>query len=177
MNLTVIVHEVSLLHKGNCLKKVPSPEIENKLFQQKKSKQLRFWEHTFLKKTLEFLDLLLYPLKFSRENKASSPESSQNFVIWWHPLEIPMPKTKTHGNSSWFFLDHPWKFPTSFLIDPPGISTSSFFNIPLEIPCPQPPCPVWIFSGINSPILLWWLGNHDKLISRNYTDRKFFGSL
>ena len=26
------------------------------------------------------------------------------------PLEIPRPKTKTPGNSTLFFLDHPWKF-------------------------------------------------------------------
>ena len=26
------------------------------------------------------------------------------------PLEIPRPKTKTPGNSTLFFLGHPWKF-------------------------------------------------------------------
>ena len=26
------------------------------------------------------------------------------------PLEIPKPKTKAHGNSTLFFLGHPWKF-------------------------------------------------------------------
>ena len=71
--MTVIVHELSLSHKGNCLKKVPSPEIENKLFQQKKSKQVRFWGHTFLKKILKFLDLSLYPWKFSREKTKLCP--------------------------------------------------------------------------------------------------------
>ena len=27
-----------------------------------------------------------------------------------HHWEIPRPKTKTPGNSTWFFLGHPWKF-------------------------------------------------------------------
>ena len=45
-----------------------------------------------------------------------------------HPLEIPMPISKTCGNSTWFFLDHPCKF---LFLASPGIST--FY---LEIPCP-----------------------------------------
>ena len=44
------------------------------------------------------------------------------------PLEIPRPKTKT----PWFLI-HPWKF-------------HMLFQIPLEIPYPQPPC--LFFSGI-----------------------------
>ena len=68
-----------------------------------------------LKRTLDLLDLSLYPWKFW---------SNQSFLYPWkfckivlHPLEIPRSKTKTHENSTWLFLDrsykfnfYPWKF-------------------------------------------------------------------
>ena len=38
-------------------------------------------------------------------NPASPLETQQNCVTT--PSEILRPKTKTHGNSTWFFLDHP----------------------------------------------------------------------
>ena len=31
-----------------------------------------------------------------------------------HPLKIARLKTKTHGNSTLFFLGHPWKFHFAF---------------------------------------------------------------
>ena len=53
------------------------------------------------------------------------------------PLEIPRPKTKTHGNSTLFFL----------------VTLGNSTEIPpLEIPYPQPA--VWIFSGISQLIIL-----------------------
>ena len=61
----------------------------------------------------------------SRQNEAS-PLEFPKLVL--HPLEIPMPISKTRGNSTWFFLDHPCKF---LFLASPGIST--FY---LEIPCP-----------------------------------------
>ena len=45
-----------------------------------------------------------------------------------HPLKILRSKTKTHGNSMWIFLQHPWKFHA--------------------LNCSPPPLPDWVFSGI-----------------------------
>ena len=64
----------------------------------------------FVTLPLEILDKTrLYRWKFHR--------------IVLHPFETPRPKTKTHGNSTWFFLDHLWTFhffsfffPTHFCI-------------------------------------------------------------
>ena len=49
-------------------------------------------------------------LKIPEKNKASPLEAPQNCVTPVHPSEILRPKAKTPGNSTWFFLDHPWKF-------------------------------------------------------------------
>ena len=53
-----------------------------------------------------------------------------------HPLKIPKPKTNTHGNVTWFFLHHHWKF--HCFISWPLEFPHSIFSILLEIPCPQP---------------------------------------
>ena len=72
-----------------------------------------------------------------------------------HPLEIPMPISKTRANSTWFFLDHP----CIFLFWATGIST--FY---LEIPCPQPPPktksiqPICWKDKHIQPVLFKWVG-------------------
>ena len=55
----------------------------------------------------------------------------------------------THGNSTWVFLEHPWKF--HFFFNLPLEFPYALSSIPLDIPCLQPSllCSgVWIFSGI-----------------------------
>ena len=49
---------------------------------------------------------LLYPLEIPDKSKLHP------WTLWkpaLHPLEIPRPKTKTPGDSTYFFLGHPWK--------------------------------------------------------------------
>ena len=53
------------------------------------------------------------------------------------PLEIPRSKTKTLGNSTLFFLGHPWKFHFVFN-EPLKIPYLAISLISLEIPYPQP---------------------------------------
>ena len=52
---------------------------------------------------------LLYPWKFQAKH-SSTPGIPQNSGLCLEPLEISRPKTKTPGNSTLFFLGHPWKF-------------------------------------------------------------------
>ena len=59
-------------------------------------------------------------------------------------VEIPKPKTKTIGNSTWFFLDYPWKL--NFFFNWPLEFPLAISPKPLEIPCPE--SPVWVFSRI-----------------------------
>ena len=63
-------------------------------------------------------------------------------LCYIHLLEIPTPINKTHGNSIWFFLDHPLEF------------KHALSSVPLEIPGPQPthppPCPICFFLERNS---------------------------
>ena len=76
-------------------------------------------------------------------------------IVVWHPLEIPRWKTKTDGNTTWFFLDHCWKFHFFFNWLPGTSKCSSFctsgkfhvFNPPPPPAPPPPPLTVWIFSG------------------------------
>ena len=73
--------------------------------------------NTFLKKILDILDLSFYSWKIlRRHNFTFGYPFSQSCVA---SLEIPVRRTKTYGNSTWFFLDHCWKF-------------HIFFNWPLE---------------------------------------------
>ena len=53
------------------------------------------------------------------------------------PLEIPRPRIKTYGNSTWFLLDHPWKF--HFLL-----------NWPLEFLHALSSVLSWKFNVLNS---------------------------
>ena len=55
--------------------------------------------------------------------------------IVWHTLEIARWKTETHGNSTWIFLEHPWKF--HFLFNWPLEFPHALSSIPLKIPWPQ----------------------------------------
>ena len=68
--------------------------------------------------SLEILDLSLLSLQVPEKTSFSSGNPAK-FV--WHTLEIPRSKTKTHGNSTGFFLEFSWKF-------------HFFFNSPLEFP-------------------------------------------
>ena len=62
--------------------------------------------------------------------------------VWIFSGISPSKKTKTHGNSTWIFLEHPWKF-------------YFFFNWPLEFPhslFSSILMEVWIFFRGNSPV-------------------------
>ena len=72
------------------------------------------------------------------------------FEIMWHPLEIPRSKTKTHGNSAWFFPDHPWKL--DFFFNWPPEFSHVPYSVLLELPYPQPSPPHLDFIW-SSPIL------------------------
>ena len=63
--------------------------------------------------------------------------------IVWHPLGNFKVKTKTHGNYTWGFLEHPWKF--HFL-----------FNWPLEFPHALSPIPLWKFHFLFNWLLEFW---------------------
>ena len=66
------------------------------------------WGYTFLKTPPVIFRFVILPLEILLK---------KNFHPWtfskiaWHLLEIPWSKTKTYGNSTWVFLEHPWKFP------------------------------------------------------------------
>ena len=83
-------------------------QAKNGLFQKKKQTEGR-WLRIYFFNPLEFLGFLLYPWKFQTKLKTSPLETSQNCVTT-PSSEILTPKTKTPGNSTWFFLDHPRKF-------------------------------------------------------------------
>ena len=102
---------------------------------------------------MEFLGLSLYLWKlWIQEKKGFIPENSTK--LWYmhsfFGLEISTrPKTKTHGNSTWFFLDQLTtpRNSTSFLINPWNfLMLFHFFNIPTPGICmsltPSPPCPL-----------------------------------
>ena len=67
------------------------------------------WGHTFLKNPWNF-QVFALPLN-SKLNKPS-PERLQKIVL--HHTELLRTKTKTTGYSTWFFLDHPWRFLVAF---------------------------------------------------------------
>ena len=104
-----------------------------------------------------------------------------------HPLEIPRSKTKTHENSTCFYLHHPYKFnfcPWKFrkiqtftLVKlcytfwssleiallfqlTPRISTWYFFNTPGNSMSSTPlsPAPVWISSSLS--LQSFWKGEN-----------------
>ena len=101
-------------------------------------------------KTLDFRFVTL-PLEIvnSRGKRVHPRKFCKIVVHSFFGLEIlTRPKIKTHGNSTWFFLDQlttPRKS-TSFLINPWNfLMLFHFFNIPTPGICmsstPSPPCP------------------------------------
>ena len=82
---------------------------------QKKSKE-RGWRCTFWKKknpgVFRFINL---PLEIP--DNSLTPGGNSTKLCYIHHLEIPRPKIKTHGNSTWL-LDHSSRNFTSFLSDP-----------------------------------------------------------
>ena len=90
----------------------------------------------FCKKNPRILRFVTLPLEIPE--KAFTPRTS---ATYWHPLEVSRSKTKSHGNSTCVFLEHPWKF-------------NFFFNWSLEYPdaispirqeIPSPKSPVCFF--------------------------------
>ena len=70
------------------------------------------------KPTLEFLGFPFYSRKFQKK-RSFTPETPQNCVTRVHHSELLRPKTKTPGNSIWFFLSWPpLKIPCFFSINP-----------------------------------------------------------
>ena len=94
------------------------------------------WRHTFLKKTVEYLGLSLYPRKFQTK-WSFTPRKIHKIVL--HSLELPRPKIKTHPWKFQFFFNWPLKF-----------SHYIFSIYPEEIPCPQPSHLFGTFSGNSS---------------------------
>ena len=72
-----------------------------------KKKQKGGWRYTYLIRNTE--KSFQSPLEICK-------------IVWHLFLEMPSlgqkPSKIHHGNSTWVFLDHPWKFHFGFLIDP-----------------------------------------------------------
>lgn len=85
------------------------------------------------KKSLENFSFVTLPLEILEKNKASVMEILQNCVTLFGNSK---PKTIFHGNSTWIFLNQPWKF-------------HIFFIEPLEFPHATLLMPLEIFHGIN----------------------------
>ena len=95
------------------------------------------------KPTLEFLGFPFYSRKFQKK-RSFTPETPQNCVTRVHHSELLRPKTKTPGNSIWFFLSWPpLKIPCFFSINPRKLK-------------PQLPPPACFFSGIAQGQMLRW---------------------
>ena len=88
----------------------------NGLF-QKTNKQTNSgsWGHTFLKNPPGIFHFFTLPLEIPDKTEHHPWKFCK---VVFHPLEIPSPKTKTPGNSTWFF----------FLVTP-GNSTSFLINL------------------------------------------------
>ena len=113
------------------IKKSINPLIE--LF-QKKSRQ-GGWGYTFLKNPPGIFRFVALPLEIPER---TSFHHWRFCKIVWHSLKIPRSKTKTHGNSTWFFLEHPWKF-YFFLIDSWNFGIL-FLHYPWKFPILNLPC-------------------------------------
>ena len=87
---------------------------------QKKSKQAEgaVQDILFWKPPQKFLDLSLYPFRNSGKNKLCHTLHKTKLCSVWHHFGNSR-SAKTHGNSTWVFLEHSWKF-------------HFFFNWPLE---------------------------------------------
>ena len=96
------------------------------------------------KPTLEFLGFPFYSRKFQKK-RSFTPETPQNCVTRVHRSELLRPKTKTPGNSIWFFLSWPpLKIPCFFQLTPGNWNLNS------------PPPPPLFFSGIAQGQILRW---------------------
>ena len=134
-------------------------------YSRAKSKRavIKDWR-TFLKKPWIFRFVTL-PLEIvnSREKTANPRKFWKIMVYCFFRLEISTrPKTKTDGNSTWFFLDQliTPRNSTSFLIEPWNfLMLFHFFNIPTpgicmslgdlcSLPTPPPPPLFLNFSGM-----------------------------
>ena len=79
------------------------------LFQKKSKQGERRGGHAFFKKTP--------PVTLALEISDKTKHQPWKFhKIMLHPLEVLRKNTKTHGISTRFLLDHPWKFHFSFHI-------------------------------------------------------------
>ena len=87
-----------------------------------------------MKPRLEFFIYLLYPWKF-QTNQSCTSGNCAKCKIALHHLEIPRPKTKTPGISTYFFLATPGNS-ICYFFDTPGDSIISSTH------------PVRFFSGI-----------------------------
>ena len=94
--------------------------------------QTKDWGYTFLKNPMEFLDLSLYTWKFQRKQAFSTPWKFCK-IVWKSKW---LSKIKTLGNSTWFFLDHHWKF--HFFFNWPMAFLHASSSIILEIRYHQP---------------------------------------
>ena len=129
------------------------------------------WGHTFLKKNPEIFRFVTLPLEILQRKQSFIPGKSTKLCDMVTPL----------GNSN-TKNQNPWKFLMILYWSPLEIS-HFFFNWLLEFPQALSsiyllkfhvlnlPLPCLDFFW-NSPILLWWLWNTDKLINRNYADIK-----
>ena len=96
--------------------------------------------YTFLKTPLEFLDLSLYTLRKSVENKLSPLEILQNCVT-------PLRNSKSKNQDPWkFHMIFSWTPLEILLFFVDAWNFHMLTSMPLEIPCPQHA--VLIFSGI-----------------------------
>ena len=77
-----------------------------------------FWNSPFVTLPLEILEKTKLHLQVFHK-------------VVWNTLEIPRWNTKTDGNSTWFFLDHCWKF--HFFFNWPVEFQYALFLIHLEI--------------------------------------------
>ena len=115
------------------------------LFQKKNQMGVRLgcWEHTFLKKPLEFF-IFYFTAGISRQNKASSMEIPHIFVRSFGNSKNKQKARPLDGDSiifSWSPLEIPLHFWLPPLEIPHAISLT-----PLEIPYPQPPCLVFFLE-------------------------------
>ena len=95
------------------------------LFQKKPHRGLEiiFW------KAPEIFRLFVYPWKFQTKQGFTRRNFSKLLVLH-HSSEIVRPKTKTPGNSTWYFLDYTWKFHIVFNWPPRKFTCSNFFITP-----------------------------------------------
>ena len=85
-----------------------------------KNPNTRGWGYTFF----------TFTIRNSAENKLSPLKILKNCVR-------SLGNSKTHENSTWVFLEHPYKF--HFFFNWPLEIPHALLSIPLEVPCLQPP--------------------------------------